>query len=206
MAGSIVAVATPLDVETPRRSWVRRLAVVVCMGMAGLLAAPAANAQIPSVPGAPELPPQVSDALGTASSTLIPILVQGAIQAQPVANAAGFALRPGCAGLGTAVLLVVLAGGSLPVSPGFVSTPVLIFCAGAFAPGPADPVFGTMDGAVGGQVSGQVNPVLKQVSAQLAPVKPQLADACGVIALLGSTPTQVPPPLNRFNVTRLVCS
>jgi hypothetical protein len=207
MAGSIVATATPLEVEvTPRRTWVRRLAVVVVFGMAGILAAPAAvHAQIPPTPEVPELPPQVTDALNQAEGTLIPVLVQGAIAAQPVANAGGFALRPGCAGIGTAVLLVVLTGGSLPVSPGFVSTPVLLFCAGAFAPGPADPVFDTVDGAAGAQAEGLVDPVLGQVHDALAPARPQIASACAVIALSGSTPTQVPPPLNRFDITRVVC-
>ena len=207
MAGSIVGNATPLEMETtPRRAWVRRLAVVVTLGMAGLLAAPAAvHAQIPPTPAVPELPPQVNDALVSAEQTLIPVLIQGAVQAQPVANAAGFGLRPGCAGLGTAVLLLVLAGGTLPVSPGFVSAPVLIFCAGAFTPGPADPVFDTVDGAAGSQAAAAVNPVLKQIGAQLAPAKPQIASACAVVALSGSTPSQVPPPLNRFNITKVVC-
>lgn len=180
----------------------RVLATVVAMSVAGLLLAPAASAQVPETP---DIPSPVADAVATAQETLIPVMVDASQQAQSVANAGGFALRPGCAGVGTAVLLAVLLGGSLPFSPGFISTPVLIFCAGAFAPGPVDPVFGEVDTAAGSALEGAAAPVLTQVGTALAPARPQLADVCGAIALAGSTPNQVPPPLNRFNVTRTVC-
>jgi hypothetical protein len=179
--------------------------VAVGVAMAGLLAGPAAQAQVPAIPDAPEVPPEVTAALEQVEDLVIPVLVDGAIQAQAVSNALGFGLRPACAGAGTAVLLVVIAGGSLPVSPGFISTPLLIFCAGAFSPGPADPVFDIVDEQAGSTLASNVNPVLKQLRDALAPVRPNTTDACGVIALAGSTPRQVPPPLNRFNLVRLVC-
>lgn len=199
MAGSIAS-ATLGDVRTS--SGVRRSAVVVCLSIAAMMAAPVAHAQVPETP---DIPAPVAEAIATAQETLIPVMVDASQQAQPVANAAGFALRPGCAGVGTAVLLAVLLGGSLPFSPGFISTPVLIFCAGAFAPGPADPVFQQVDTAAGGALEGAAAPVFAQVGSALAPVRPQLADVCGAIALAGSTPNQVPPPLSRFDVTGTVC-
>jgi hypothetical protein len=202
MAGSKVATAAPYDV-VPRRGSVRTLAVVLCIAIGGILAAPAAQAQVPALP---EVPAPVTDALQTAQDTAVPVLIQVAVQGQAVSNAAGFALRPGCAGVGTAVLLAVLLGGSLPFSPGFISTPVLIFCAGAFAPGPADPVFEQVDGAAGAQAEGALEPVLDQVGGALAPVRPNLADVCGAVALAGSTPNQVPPPFNRFNLVKTVCT
>ena len=202
MAGSKVAAAAPYDV-VPRRGSVRTLAVVLCIAIGGILAAPAAQAQVPALP---EVPAPVTDALQTAQDTAIPVLIQVAVQGQAVSNAAGFALRPGCAGVGTAVLLAVLLGGSLPFSPGFISTPVLIFCAGAFAPGPADPVFEQVDGAAGAQAESALEPVLDQVGGALAPARPNLADVCGAVALAGSTPNQVPPPFNRFNLVKTVCT
>ena len=199
MAGSIVVSATPDGVV----KWlVRGLAVVVSLSLAAFLVAPAAEAQVPETP---DIPAPLAEAVATAQETLIPVVVDASQQAQPVANAGGFALRPGCAGVGTAVLLAVLLGGSLPFSPGFVSTPVLIFCAGAFAPGPADPVFQQVDMAAGGALEGAAAPVLAQASTALAPARPQLADVCGAIALAGSTPNQVPPPLSRFDLTGTVC-
>jgi hypothetical protein len=181
---------------------VRCLAVVVGVAIAGLVSGPAAQAQVPPVP---EVPPEVQAVLGQVEDLVIPVLVDAAVQAQAVSNAVGFALRPGCAGAGTAVLLVVVAGGSLPVSPGFISTPLLIFCAGAFGPGPVDPVFEMVDDQAGATLAAQVKPVLSQARTALAPVRPSLTDACGVIALAGSTPRQVPPPLNRFDFVKVVC-
>jgi hypothetical protein len=202
------------DVVASRRVGVRCLAVVVGVAIAGLIAGPVAMAQVPGLPGVPglpdvpsvpNLPPEVQDAIETAEDTLIPILVDAAVQGQAVSNAVGFGLRPACAGAGTAVLLLVIAGGSLPVSPGFVVTPLLIFCAAAFSPGPADPAFETVDGAVGPTLSSNVEPYLEQVDAALTPYRLDYAPACGVLALAGSTPRQVPPPLNRFDLVNTVC-
>jgi hypothetical protein len=202
MAGSMVAMATPYE-GVSRRGLVRGLAVVLCLSIGAIFAAPAAQAQVPETPALPE---PVTAALQQAQDAAIPVLIQVAVASQPVSNATGFALRPGCAGVGTAVLLAVLLGGSLPFSPGFVSTPVLIFCAGAFAPGPADPVFTQIDGAAGAQAQSVAEPVLDQAGAALAPARPNLADVCGAVALAGSTPNQVPPPFNRFNLVKTVCT
>lgn len=200
MAGSIVASATP---DRLVKWFMRGLAVAVCLSLTAFLVGPAAEAQVPETP---DIPAPLAEAIAMAQETLIPVVVDGAQQAQPVANAAGFALRPGCAGVGTAVLLAVLLGGTLPFSPGFISAPVLIFCAGAFAPGPVDPVFQQIDAAAGGALEGAAAPVLAQAGTALAPARPQLADVCGAIALAGSTPRQVPPPLSRFDVTGTVCT
>jgi hypothetical protein len=178
---------------------VRCLALALGLSIAGMFAGPSAQAQVP------EVPPEVTDALSQVEDVVIPVLVDAAVQGQAASNAVGFALRPACAGAGTAVLLVVVAGGSLPVSPGFVSTPLLIFCAGAFSPGPADPVFEQVDDQAGGALQSNLDPVLAQASDALDPVKPNLVDACGAIALAGSTPRQVPPPLNRFDFVNLLC-
>jgi hypothetical protein len=202
MAGSTVATAIPSD-GVSRRGLVRGLAVVLCLTIGAIFAAPAAQAQVPELPAVPE---PVTAALQQVQDAAIPVLIQVATTAQPASNATGFALRPGCAGVGTAVLLAVLLGGSLPFSPGFVSTPVLIFCAGAFAPGPADPVFAQVDSAAGATAYGLAEPVLDQAGGALAPVRPNLADVCGAVALAGSTPNQVPPPFNRFDLVRTVCS
>ncbi len=158
MAGSMVATATSHE-GVSRRGLVRGLAVVLCLSIGAIFAAPAAQAQVPELPAIPE---PVTAALQQAQDAAIPVLIQVAVASQPVSNATGFALRPGCAGVGTAVLLAVLLGGSLPFSPGFVSTPVLIFCAGAFAPGPADPVFTQIDSAAGAQAQSLAEPVLDQ--------------------------------------------
>ena len=184
---------------TPGRAWVRCLAVGFVLSIAGMLVGPAAEAQVP------ELPEQVTDAISQVEDVFVPVLVDGAIQAQAVSNGIGFALRPGCAGAGTAVLLVVVAGGTLPVSPGFVSTPLLIFCAGAFSPGPVDPVFDMVDDQAGGTLEQNLDPVLAQASDALDPVKPNLIDACGALALAGSTPRQIPPPLSRFDFVKVLC-
>jgi hypothetical protein len=202
MAGSIVEAATPRE-DRSGRGFARGLAVVLCLSIGAIFVAPGAHAQVPELP---DVPQPVADAMAQVQEAAIPVLVQVAVQGQAVSNAAGFALRPGCAGVGTAVLLAVLLGGSLPFSPGFVSTPVLIFCAGAFAPGPADPVFDQVDGAAGAQAESTLEPVMDQAGAAFAPVRPQLADVCGAIALAGSTPNQVPPPFNRFSVTQTVCN
>ena len=83
---------------------------------------------------------------------------------------------------------------------------MLLFCAGAFSPGPADAVFQTVDSTAGPQVSGQVNPVLAQVGAQLSPARPNLAEACSVVSLAaGSSTTYLPKPLNRLRVMKTLC-
>jgi hypothetical protein len=161
-----------------------------------------ARAQVPALP---EVPPEVEGAIQTAQDTLIPLLVQASQAAQPVANALGFALRPECALTGAAVLVVTVAGGALPVSPGFAATPILIFCAAAFSPGPADPIFKDFDSQYGAQVHSTVKPIINIIADALDPVRPEYQDVCGVLALLGSAPRQVPPPFNRFDLIQRVC-
>lgn len=207
MAGSR---ASSPEIHPPRRVGVRCLAVMVGLAIGGLVAGPA-HAQVPSLPDTPDLPPipaPIADAIDQAEEILIPIIVDAAIQSQVVSNAAGFALRPPCSAAGTVILLVAIAGGSLPlpVAPGVIVTPVLIFCGGAYTPGPADPVFQQVDDAAGDQLQDAVQPVLTQAGDALAPVRPNLMEACGAIALAGGTPRQLPPPLSRFDIVKEVCT
>lgn len=159
-------------------------------------------------PGVPGVPPEVAEVIGDAQDALVPIMIDGATQAEPVANAAGFALRGPCSAIGTVMVLAVIAGGAtpLPVSPGFAMTPVFLFCGAAYEPGPADPVFGQVDDAAGDQFEEAAEPGLDQVSDAVTPVRPELAEVCAVLALAGSTPRQVPPPLHRLDVTGALCS
>jgi hypothetical protein len=191
-----------MPVRAPRHLCLRGLAVLICLGVAGLLAAPGASAQVPSLPS---VPAPVSDAIGQVQDVVVPVLADGAVQAQPAANALGFIMRPACSGSGTAVVLLAIGGGSLPASPLFVITPLLLFCAGAYSPGPADPVFKQVDGAVGPQMQSTLAPVLKQAHDALAPARPNLSEACSVASLMGSTPRQLPPPLSRLNLVKVVC-
>jgi hypothetical protein len=198
--------------ERPARKGllVRLMAVGVCVAVGSLYAASAAQAQVPGVPGVPvpDVPPvpaPVYDAYSDARGTIVPVLVDAAVAGQPAANAAGFALRPACANAGTAVLLIAIGGGSLPVSPAFVSVPLFVFCGGAWEPGPADPVLKDVDAAVGPQLSSQLKPVMTQASDALAPVRPNIAAACGALSLVGSPTKYAPKPLHRITATKPVC-
>jgi hypothetical protein len=174
----------------------------------GAIAGPAAQAQVPGVPELPDPPPipaPVEDAIEQGKDVLIPIMVQVATAGQPAANAVGFALRPACAGTGAVLVVLAIVGGGLPASPAFALLPVLILCSAAFDPGPADPVFATVDELAGRELESTVEPVLDQVGEALTPVRPELSEVCSVIGLMGSTPRQVPPPLNRFDITGTVC-
>jgi hypothetical protein len=195
------------------------LAVSIFIGLFGLMAVPGAQAQLPPVPGVPgapgvpgtpgvpSVPPAVMDAIESGQSALIPVFVDLASTAQPVPNAAGFALRGPCSATGTVIVLLVIGGGAvpLPVNPGFFVTPVLLMCGAAYDEGPADPVFETVDDAAGPQFSDTTKPVLKQVSDALAPARPNIAQACAVIALSGGTATSLPKPLHRVNLVDTLC-
>ncbi len=174
------------------------------MAVAALLFASVmpARAQVPALPG---LPPEAEDAIQTVQDTVVPYLFQVAALGRPAANGIGWALRPGCSTAGVAVLLVTVAGGTLPVSPGFALSPALLLCAAAQSPGPADLFFKDLDKQYAKTIFDTINPIQKQVAAQLAPVRPNLKDACGVLALIGSAPRQVPPPFHRFDFVKLIC-
>jgi hypothetical protein len=203
-----MAGTTVVSEMTPRRAWMRVLAVAMLIAVASIAAGVAAYAQVPGVPGvpsAPPIPPQVQGAIDQAQHTVVPVLVDAAIAAQPAANAGGFALRPPCGAYGTAILLVAIAGGGLPVSPGVVSTPIFIMCGASYDTGPADAAFADVDAQAGPQVSEGWGMVQPQAYDALTPVRPNLSEACTVIGLMGSTPRQVPPPLNRINVVKVAC-
>lgn len=176
-----------------------RAGVLVAVALA--LAAPRAGAQVP------ELPPEADQALDTVLTTVLPALNDAATAAGPVANAAGFALRPGCAAATSATLVLVLASSvaPLPVSPLSLIAPPLILCAYALDPGPADPVLKDVDGAVGPTLESSLEPLLDQISAALAPVQAQLGDVCGAANLFKSVPEQLPPPLVRFELLQTAC-
>lgn len=179
---------------------------VFCLSGALLVAAlsPPAAAQVPS---APELPDEVESAIAQVQGTVVPIISDAAIAAQPAANAVGFLLRPGCASAGSAIVVAALLGTTvpLPVNPGIALTPVFIFCGAAFEPGPVDPVFEQVDAASGPQLQDTAQPVLDQAATGIAPARPALSEACTGVALLGSAPKQVPPPANRLDAIAAIC-
>jgi hypothetical protein len=153
------------------------------------------------------VPEQVGDAVNEVQNAVVPLMVDAAIAGQPAANALGFALRPGCSGAGTAIVVAALLGGTLPlpVSPGLVMTPAFIMCGAAFAEGPADPLFMQVDGVAGAQVEDAAQPVLDSLSTTIAPVRPSLSEACTAAALFGSAPEQLPPPAHRPDILSAVC-
>lgn len=184
---------------------VKRIAAVLIGSLALVVAlGSTASAQVPELPAAPE---EVTDALNEVQNTVVPLMVDAAIAAQPAAQAVGFALRPGCSGAGTAIVVAALLGGTLPlpVSPGLVMTPAFIMCGAAFAEGPADPLLAQVDGTAGPPVEDAAQPVLDQLSAAIAPARPNLSEGCTALALFGSAPEELPPPLNRPDVLGAIC-
>ena len=188
---------------------VRRFAVLAACLIGWIAAAPIARAQVPplpELPATPELPAPLVDAIAQAQDLIIPVLIQGSDAAAPAANAGGFALRPGCSAVAFPLLLAVSAGGDLPFSPGAVLTPYFVTCGAAAADGPADPVFAHVDDAAGNELESSLTPVLDQVhDAAIMPVRPSLNDACGALAVIGTAPNQVPPPLKRFDAYEFLC-
>ena len=206
MAGSQISGSTHR--ATSRRAGVRCLVVAACV-VVGTIAGPLARAQVPpgvpEVPDPPHIPAPIAGAIEQGKDTRVPIMVDAATAAQPAATAGGFLFRAPCSATGTVVVLLAIAGGGLPASPAFVLLPVLIFCSAAYDPGPADPVFETVDGTAGATLESNIEPVLNQAGDALDPVRPNLAEVCAVIGLMGSTPRQLPPPLDRFDITGTVC-
>ena len=195
-------------------SWNRRdlarYAVASFVAIAGLLAVPAALAQVPGVPvpalpEAPPLPPEVTDAMEQGQDLLVPVLVDAAYQAQPGVAAVGFAVRPACSAGSLALVLVAMSGAGLPLNPSPYMKPVFIACGGSYMDGPADMVFGQVDAAAGEQLEDAVQPGLDQVHDGIQPIRPNLNEVCGAVAAIGTAPSQVPAPLNRFNMIDVLC-
>jgi len=189
----------------------RRCALLAfCLTVAGIVAAPIAGAQVPAIPelpATPDVPAPVADAIAQAADLIIPVLLEASDAAAPAANAGGFALRPGCSAVAFPLLLAISAGGDLPFSPGAMLTPYFVTCGAASSEGPADPVFMQVDDAAGAQLESSLAPVLDQVhDAAITPVRPSLNDACGALAIIGTAPNQVPPPLARFDAYELLCA
>lgn len=171
------------------------------------VAAPAA-AQVPALPDVPEIPEPAAGVVAEVQGAALPLLIEAAKSAQPVTNATGFVLRPGCSAVGTAVVAAALLGGTLPVlpvNPGLVMQPVFIACGAAFDDGPVDPIFLQIDGAIGDQFEEAAQPVLDRTASAVAPLRPSLSEGCSVLTLFGSAPQQVPPPLHRIALLPVVC-
>lgn len=187
----------------------RRIVIALSSALAAMLIAPAAQAQLPStpeLPPTPDLPPEVVAAIAQAEDIVIPILLEAAVAADPAANAVGFALRPGCSAVALPLVLLVSAAGDVPFSVGPLTSPLFVMCGAASFEGPADGVFAQVDGAAGAQLESGVQPVLDQVhAAVIRPVRPNLNEACGAMAVVGTAPNQVPPPLSRFDMTEVLC-
>ena len=183
-----------------------RRTALVALGSLALFVALGSQAAA-QVPALPEVPEPVTDSVNEAQNTVVPLMVDGAIAAQPAAQAAGFALRPACSAAGTTVVVAALLGGTLPlpVSPGLVMTPAFIMCGAAFAEGPADPLLAQVDGVAGPPVEDAAKPVLDQLSTAIAPARPNLSEGCTALALFGSAPEELPPPLNRPDVLGAIC-
>ena len=187
-----------------RRFRFARLAVAACLVVGVLGVGGSALAQVPSVP---DLPAPVTNAISTVQATLYPYLFSAAQQGSAVATLGGFALRPECGELGYAAFLAAVAGPSLPIGVIGLLSPVFIVCSGSFANGPADPYFGTVDHAVGPQVSSTWAPVVAQAH-KLRTTTPQAGtyfqEACSVVGFAPPS-SEFPPPLSRFGYESLFC-
>jgi hypothetical protein len=190
----------------------KRYRLLVGAGLAvaalALTAAPA-RAQLPPTPELPriELPEPVADAVIQGIDTVVPVVGQTAIQLRPVATAGGFALRMPCAVAGGGTFLLAL-GSSLvvlPIPTGIFLGPAIIFCSGAFEPGPGDPLLAQVDGVVGPMLEEQAAPVMDQLGAAFAPARPNLDEGCGVVRIFSNVPKQAPPPFHRLDWIALVC-
>ncbi len=166
-----------------------------------------AFAQVPETPELPEVPEPVADALGEAQGMLVPVLVDAATTASPVANALGFGLRPACAGAGSVIVLGALLGATLPlpVNPGLGLVPAFILCGAAFEPGPADPAFEQVDAVAGPQVESASETVLEPTATTIAPLRPTLSEACTVVSLVSGAGKYAPPPLHRVDLLGALC-
>ena len=188
----------------------RRLALVTLVAVAsGTLLSTPAQAQLPPIPQLPraELPEPVADAAVTAIDTVLPVIGNAAIEARPAATAIGFGLRAPCAAVGGATFVVALGSSIvvLPVPTGIFLGPAVIFCSGAFKPGPADPALEQLDAAVGPSFEEQGAAALDQVEGAVAPARSELDQGCGVVKIFAEVPKQLPMPLNRLDYFAVFC-
>ena len=189
-----------------------RSRILVCAGLALVaivLGGAPARAQLPPTPQLPriELPEPVADAVIQGIDTVLPVVGQTMIQLRPVATAGGFALRMPCAVAGGGTFLLAL-GSSLvvlPIPTGIFLGPAIVFCSGAFEPGPGDPLMAQVDGVIGAPLEDAAAPVVDQLGAALAPSRPNVDEGCGVVRVFGNVPEQAPPPFHRFDWIELVC-
>jgi hypothetical protein len=182
----------------------RRVVVATLVVLSLLTAAPLARAQVPALPPVPPVPPEVGSAVEQAQSTLVPIIVDGLIQAYPAINAVGFALRPAC-GATWASILVISTAASAGIDTRSMLPVIYASCGPAYGEGPADAVFGQLDEAAGAQLQSTVDPVLEQAEGALAPARPNAGQVCSTAGLIGSPTAQAPPPAHRMDLLSVLC-
>jgi hypothetical protein len=180
------------------------VSVVVSMLAVG---APFAAAQLPPLPSRPGVPAPVADVVAQVADQTAPVVIPPAVDAteaaKPGANAVGVALRPGCV-YGSTAATVAFGLSGLPLAAPTFMAPVVPLCSAAFNEGPVDPVFYTLDDAVGPQFTGATEPVLDTVNdTAIQPARPQMSGACLLLALVGPAP--VPPPPGRVNALHELC-
>jgi len=180
----------------------KRFVLIALMLGATLGVTGTALAQLPPVP---QPPPQVMNAVYTVEGVVYPVLFQGAEAAAPVANAGGFAIRPGCASVSGVAVIVAVAGPSLPISPFGVISPFFLLCGPAYEAGPADPYLHQADAAVGPQVGTQWNSVADKFKTTVKPAAAQYwSSACLAVSFAPPMST-FPGPTRRLHYADLLC-
>jgi hypothetical protein len=174
--------------------------------VAAVLAGTAATA-FAQIPALPDPPAPVINAIDTVESAVYPELIGATFQLEPVAAATGFAFRPACSEAGYAAFILGAAGPSLPIGVIGALSPVFLYCAFTFEPGPADPYLHQIDQATGPQVSSVWNTVTSQVRTALkgqSATEPVVSQLCSVISLAPPT-SSFPPPTQRLKLSQAVC-
>lgn len=187
----------------------RRATWLAVIGMAALLVPAHAIAQdLPPPPiDVPPVPEPVPTTIEQLLDTVGPAANDTAEQLAPLATASGFAFRPACSTIGTAMVALVLAGAYVPsaVNFGQVVGPLLVYCAHTYKAGPVDPVFAQIDAMVAPGFDDQVAPVMEQAYDAAAPVREQLSSGCGYSPLIAAPLASLPMPLNRIDLVKVVC-
>ena len=185
-----------------------RWLVVPIVMAAFLVHAPAFGQDLPPPPAdVPAVPEPVPSTIEQALDTVGPAANDAATQLAPVATGTGFAFRPACSTVGTAMVALVLAGAYAPsaVNFGHAVGPLLVYCAHTYKAGPVDPVFAQIDAMLAPTYDDQVAPVMKQAYDAAAPVREQLAAGCGYSPLIAAPLASLPMPLNRIDLVKVVC-
>jgi hypothetical protein len=186
-----------------------KLAVATMVGLASLLPTQA-YAQLPDPPPYPDMP-EVTEPLEAnldqVADQFVPFGNTVAEQTALAGKLAGPTLRPACAAVGVAVVATVLGGGYFPfrVPAGKAASPVQYFCTNSYFYGTLDYRIDDVDAVAGPPVTQVNDTVIVPASEQLAPIHEQAAAGCGFSPLVGSPAQQVPRPVNRLDLVRLIC-